>query len=975
MTTQQHSSGTTLPTWNRVVIPHSDIIQGQLSMDTYAVNLGKVVHGESSVRPVYRDARAFFEATYLTTELHRILTDVFAVLAGRSGDRVLQLRTPFGGGKTHGLLSLYHLARSRHLLSDMPDLSSLPDPGPVRLAVISGIETGAADTHEHRRRTLWGELAWQLGGAESYGLVAEQDRLGVAPGGDVLSRLIGDAPTLLLLDEVLTYVENALGVVVGESTLGRQTIVFLQRLTETVAGSPRAAMVYSLQASEQEAGGNLELLGILGKLVQRLNAIREPVSGDEVLRVVQRRLFSNLGDEIQRQQVASAYAESFRGFLLAGGTSAQLAYQQAEQLHARILLSYPFHPALLDLMRERWSALPSYQRTRGALQFLATAVHALWAGNVQTQPLLGAGDVPLTDGQVRTTFLAQVGEPTQYDAVMQADLLGPQAGAHTVDELLVQESPHLQAYLPGTRIATAALLYSFGGSSQLERGVFENELLSASLCPGLDRNILQTALHDLNERLLYLHRRELRYRFETQPNLNKMIVDENQRRNSEEIEDRLRQECGKAIGNERGAVVWPDDTHEVRDRLPEFQIVYLSPFWLDAHPDKEKQEHGMRRYIEQCGSTPRRYRNGLTLAVPERRMVEAVRNAVRLILTLELLQSQSKQRQLTPQQEAELAERKRNAENELKGGFSQLYPVVYTPQSVEYGGQTYKFDDLTVQSYSQAAQIHTRIKEALRNRVVWDSVQPSKLVSLTRMNELQPLERQYYPVAGLVSCFFSYYNWTHIWDEKVVRQAIMVGIKNRTFAYVANAHKDNQENLVLSGPAPASVHFGRDVPAHELDMGEGAFLLSAAYAQQLLAPPAPPKVEPPPVTQIPGDVQQEQQPSQVYIPVGETGKTIINDSPSPSPVLPASSPAKPVAPGHSGQRYRLRIQAKPGDFFEVTKALERLADRSAAMHTTITVLATARADQPFNANTMHNLVVEPMVEESNATVLEEQVEE
>jgi hypothetical protein len=132
------------------------------------------------------------------------------------------------------------------------------------------------------------------------------------------------------LDEVLLYIENAMGVVVSESTLGRQTITFLQRLTEVVAASPRAAMVYSLQASEQEAGGNLELLGILGKLVQRLNAIREPVSGDEVLRVVQRRLFANLGDENHHQHVANAYAEVYRGFLMAGGVSAQAAQQQAE---------------------------------------------------------------------------------------------------------------------------------------------------------------------------------------------------------------------------------------------------------------------------------------------------------------------------------------------------------------------------------------------------------------------------------------------------------------------------------------------------------------------------------------------------------------------------------------------------------------------------------------------------------------------
>jgi len=342
---------------------------------------------------------------------------------------------------------------------------------------------------------------------------------------------------------------------------------------------------------------------------------------------------------------------------------------------------------------------------------------------------------------------------------------------------------------------------------------------------------------------------------------------------------------------------------------------------------------------------------------------------VRLILTLELLQGQKTQLQLTPQQEAELAERKRKAENELKGGISQLYPIVYTPQYSEQQGQTYFLDPLTVQGYSQAPQLHTRIKEALHNRVVWDSLQPSKLTTLVRLNEQEPVERQYYTVAALVSCFFSYYNWTHIWNEKVVRQAIKVGIKNRTFAYVANARTNDQGNLILGSPAATALQFGKEVAAHELDMGEGAFLLSAAYAQQLLAPPVLPKVEEKPTPPI--DDQTGEQPPQLY--EGEAGKTSVHEPARPTiPVVPLG---RPVTPGRGGQRYRLRLQIKPEDFFEVTKALERLNDRSAIMDTTVTVIATAKPGQPFIANTMHNLVVEPMVEESNAKVLEEQVEE
>ena len=204
----------------------------------------------------------------------------------------------------------------------------------------------------------------------------------------------------------------------------------------------------------------------------------------------------------------------------------------------------------------------------------------------------------------------------------------------------------------------------------------------------------------------------------------------------------------------------------------------------------------------------------------------------------------------------------------------------------------------------------------------------------------------------------------------MVRRAIVVGIKNRTFAYVANARSDEQGNLHFGGPVATTIQFGKDVPAHEIDMGEGAFLLSAAYATQLLTPPAPQKVEP--VVTIPADTQPGHQSPPVYARPTEGGSKIAVNEPPASEVSEVP-PTRPVAPGRGGQRYHLRLNCKPTDFYEVMKALEKLNDR--AMSMTIAVVATAKQGEAFVANTMHNLVVEPMIEESDVFVEQELVEE
>lgn len=963
---QPHSA--TLPSWTHVVTPQNGITTGKLSIDTYTINLDLAIQGDPHVHEVYRDPRAFFNATFLTSGLRHILSDVMNVLAGQSNKHVFQLRAPVGAGKTHALLALYHLARSRATLHDLPTLASLPDLDAIRIAIISGYPDGSS----WYKRTLWGELAWQLGGEEGYALVAEQDRSGVVPQGDTLREIIGPQPTLLLLDDILSYIANTQAVAVRKSTLGRQTLTFLQRLVKAIAASPHAALIYTLPTGAQDGAGQQELLDTLGAIGRRATTIHEPVRGKDVLHIVQQRLFAGLGDRSQHEQVAQTYADASLHSALAEGLSHAEAQQQADQLRTGILLSYPFHPALLNVIRERWSTLSSYHHTRGALRILATAVQTLWSEHAQTQPLLGVGDLPLQNEAVRQTLLEQVGANNQYDIVLLADLLGSDAGASYIDQLWLHENPQLQAYPPGVRLATATLLYSFGGSNPLAHGVTERELLNACLVPGLESNILIPVLSDLNECLLYLHQHEYCYCFETYPDLNKMIDDEQQWCDETEIEARLRSALSHIIGPAHEAVIWPENSVNVRDRLEEYQIVYLSPQWLDANPDPEKQEAARRRFINECGHPRRQNRNHLTLAVPDPQSIQEARNAARTLIALELLQSQSAQWQFTTQQHADLAERKSQAEDALRRSLAHLYTTVYTPMPNAQDEQGYTFEALDIPNNDQAIFLHAnqtiflheRIKGVLYNRIVWDYIEPSALMSLTRLNEAEDITQQYFDVATLISSFFCHHNWPHVWNANVLRRAIIAGIKNRTFGYVTNVPLDGLQRPIFKDIAASCVFFDVDLPWNDLHTGSGAYIVSVAFAQQLLRPPLLSQAEP---AMHASREEQDQYISPSARSTGDAALSRLAVSPQPRPT---------VAADQRGQRYRLALHSRnPGDFEDIQQALERLEQQSATLSITIEITATSKPSQWFQRNTLHNLIVEPLTEDKKVEVIKEEIGE
>jgi hypothetical protein len=853
--------------WTDVARPHEDILRGELEMAAFAADLGSVARGSGSVREVYADPVAFFRATYLTTSMRALLNDVLGALAGAGGDRLLQLRTPFGGGKTHTLLALYHLVTSRADLAGFSELDDLPDPGPTRVAVLSGVDLDPSAPRAHEEgvvaRTLWGEMAWQVGGADGYRLIATQDERLQAPGGDALVQLFPeDQPVLLLLDEVLVYTERAKAIPIGESSLGAQVLDFLQTLTEFIARHPRAAMVYSLQRSVLEAaGGDADLLYALDHLVTRVDAKREPVSGDEVMRVVQRRLFADLGDDADRRETAREYADIYRRYRVSVAETddqRRSAEAEADQLAERIEQSYPFHPALLDLMHQRWTTLPTYQRTRGALQFLASVVHAVWHGDEEVLPLLGPGDVSFSDEGVRGSFFAQVGDREGFTGVLERDLTGSTAGVRDIDRRLAGDSHRLAKLHVGTRVASAIMLYSFGGRTDEQKGVLERELVGALLAPDLDRNLLTAALSDLKDELLFLHTGARRYRFDKTPNINHLLTQEGERLEPDEILDHVRRQLERQLTDPQTALLWPKDGSSIPDHEPVFRVAYLHPDWnLQSEADRRQ---AATELLKRCGTRNRDYRNAIAFAVPSRDSFDHARAAARRALAAGGVARNAASYNLTPEQLSDVRDRQQRDARDIEATLERAYQLVLIPIAKPDAPEGFDFEEVDLSARLGLGRLlHDRIMEALSSHV-FDSITPIKLASLLNLGDAEG-QRTFVACDEAVTAVFSYLQFPKLRGEAPLRAAITKGSSDGTLGYTASRVGDGEPFTA----EPDRVWFRRPVAPDEIDLAPSAYLLSSGLAGLLVhkpeeqttpegeprdqQPPGPPPKDAPPITQ------------------------------------------------------------------------------------------------------------------------------
>lgn len=521
-----------LKPWREIAVPHEDVLKGTFQQSEFAADLSRVHAG--SAGPEYQDAALFFQRTFITEGMRLLLDSVVKRLAGRGGDPVIQLQTAFGGGKTHTMLAVYHLAKGEVPASELPGVAPILDAAHIhelpraRIAVLDGIRSSPnqpALCDGQRLRTLWGELAWQLGGADGFALVADADASGTSPGKAVLETLLArSAPCVILIDEMVAYVRQFDD---GQALTGGtfdSNLSFVQALTEALKAVPTAVLLASLPESDKEAGGQrgVKALEALSHHFGRVQALWKPVAAEEAFEIVRRRLFASINDRLAMESVCRAFADFYTVH-----RDDLPAETQESCYFDRLLHAYPIHPEVFDRLYEDWSTLDNFQRTRGVLKLMAKVIHRLWKdGN--NDALIMPGSLPLYDAEVRNEVVYYL--PQGWDPVLERDVDGERAETTEIEN----RDTRFGSVQACRRTARAVFLGSAPASmglatNQLVRGIELERVLLGVVQPGQQTGVFKDALRRLGDRLHHLNQANDCFWLDTRPNLRREMEERKRR--------------------------------------------------------------------------------------------------------------------------------------------------------------------------------------------------------------------------------------------------------------------------------------------------------------------------------------------------------------------------------------------------------------------------------------------------------------
>ena len=695
-----------LQPWREVVTPHADVASGRYLQAEFAADLWQVHVGEGSDE--YRDRAEFFRRTFLTQSLRRLLIGGVRRLTGRGGDPVVQLQTNFGGGKTHSMLALYHLF-SGTAPNELPDIDEImaddgvTDLPGVRRVVLVGnkISPGNPVTKPDGTivHTLWGELAWQLGGAAAYARVAEDDRQATNPG-DTLRQLFNDyGPCLVLIDEWVAYARQLHDAPNLPGGTFETQFTFAQALTEAARAADRCLILISLptsdadgsphaQAEDVEVGGirGREALDRLRNVVGRVESSWRPATAEEGFEIVRRRLFEPLtGPENfkHRNITARAFSELYQSQRTEfPNDCATVDYER------RIQAAYPVHPEIFDRLYADWSTLVKFQRTRGVLRLMASVIHSLWEKG-DRNPLILPSMIPIDDARVQFELTRYLSE--NWVPIIEGDVDGPNSLPHRIDG----EIANLGKLRATCRVARTIYLGSAPTASAPHRGIEDQRVKLGCVMPGESPQVFGDSIRRLAASATFLYQDGQRYWYATQPTVTRLAEDRalQLERNPDAVHAELTRRLEAALGfKPRNAQLrgdfarihlLPRDGAEVPDELDARLVVLDIDHAYSRGPDGNPAEVAAQAILESRGSGPRMFRNTLVFLAPDRVRYQDLDEAIRRFLAWNSILGDKEELNLDPHQVRQADTQLESADGAVDARLPETYQWALAPTQTD----------------------------------------------------------------------------------------------------------------------------------------------------------------------------------------------------------------------------------------------------------------------------------------------------
>lgn len=800
-----------LKSWRDVIRPNTDVIQGTFRKSEFAADLQEVFEGRAKT-PEYGETEIFFNQTYITPGLRQLLVNTLKRLGGKDGDPVIQLKTGFGGGKTHSLIALYHLVTGINILRELPaenkytrlraeiedilneagcDTDTLLN---ANVSVLVGTYLSTTDADETQQgdplNTLWGKMADQLGGQDAYNIIRQAALERSAPGGNQLDALFQHVgPSVILMDELVAYVRNVQGVT------QESIYTFFQAVTESVKRTKNVTLVATLPEGQIQAGGEggMTVLDTLESILERVDAVSIPLEVDNAFEVVRRRLFSSMTDDEQTERDLTC--EAFRRMYQ--NSRSEYPNNVSDQHYLqRMKDCYPIHPEIFDRLFEDWAVMPGFQRTRGVLRIMATCISRLYQEQDPSLLIMPA-NLTLDDPALADEFtrlLAKSGG--NWDPVVkEVDSHGSRT-----DQIDQSSQSFIEVGSAARRVARTVFLGSATGRAV--KGVTMRQIHLGVVEPGQGVAVYNDALSRMTGNLYFLYNLDDRYYFHTQENLNKVAIDRAAAYTEDDIHSEIVSRLQRAIGRDSSVQICPTSPDLVKDSET-IQYVILPP--QASLPSREKEtdiaSEAARKILKYSGDgeKQRTFRNTLLFIAARRDNIRELRKLIKNYLAWNsIMNGDLLHGALTPLEGERLDQTRDNleaAEDAVTNALFKAYRWALTPYQTDEREAAYNFStaetrpedgrimkrlrDKFIDDDSIVTEIAPDIFAAKLQQYVWSSDTYQDHIEIERLWELMA-QNVYMP---------------RLKDRNVLATCIRAGVEAGIFGYASAYQEGDYRNV------------------------------------------------------------------------------------------------------------------------------------------------------------------------------------